>query len=52
LREGGLSAFGRFFLPQRMGRRGLDRRRPWAAGAMLFRALLEWTLRGVRVALR
>jgi len=52
LRGRGLSTFGRFFLPQRMGRRGLDRRRPWAAGAMLFRALLEWTLRGVRMALR
>ena len=52
LRESGLSAFGRFFLPQRMGRRGLDRRRPWAAGAMLFRALLERAMRGVRMALR
>lgn len=52
LRESGLSAFGRFFLPQRMWRRGLDRRRPWAAGAMLLRAVLEWTMRGVRTALR
>lgn len=52
LREGGLSAFGRFFLPQRMARRGLDRRRPWAAGRLLLKTMLGWTLRGIRTALR
>lgn len=52
VRERGLSTFGRFFLPQRMGRRGLDRRQPWAAGQVLIRAGLAWTLRGIRTALR
>ncbi|NNG25388.1 hypothetical protein [Telluria aromaticivorans] len=40
LRRGGLSAFGRFFLPQRMGRRGADRHRPLAMGSFLLRALV------------
>jgi len=52
MRAGGLSAFGRFFLPQRMGRRGLDRQRPWATGHVLLRAMLQWAARGVRAALR
>lgn len=52
LRDGGLSTFGRFFLPQRMARRGLDRRRPWTAGAVLTRAALAWALRAVRAARR
>jgi hypothetical protein len=52
MRPSGLSAFGRFFLPQRMGRRGLDRERPWATGTMLLRATLEWAARGIRTALR
>lgn len=52
LRESGLSAFGRFFLPQRMRRRGLDRRRPWAAGGMLLSTMLAWTMRGIKMALR
>jgi len=52
MRGGGLSAFGRFFLPQRMGRRGLDRQRPWAAGNVLLRSMLDWAARGIRAALR
>ena len=52
MRGSGLSAFGRFFLPQRMGRRGLDRQRPWAMGSVLLRAMLEWAMRGIRMALR
>lgn len=52
VRGSGLSAFGRFFLPQRMGRRGLDRQRPWAAGQVLARAAGEWIVRGLRAALR
>lgn len=51
-RASGLSAFGRFFLPQRMGRRGLDRERPWAAGKVLLRAGLGWAVRGLRAAVR
>lgn len=51
LRPGGLSAFARFFLPQRMARRGLDRRRPLAALAMLARDVLGRRLRRVRVVL-
>jgi hypothetical protein len=47
MREGSLSAFGRFFLPQRMGRRGLDRQRPWAMGGALLRATLAWARRAV-----
>lgn len=40
MRERGLSRFGRFFLPQRLARRGLDRRRPFLmSGAMLRIAL-------------
>lgn len=52
MRASGLSAFGRFFLPQRMGRRGLDRQRPWATGSVLLRATLEWAARGIRAVLR
>jgi len=51
-RRSGLSAFGRFFLPQRMGRRGLDRKRPFAASHVLARAAGEWIVRGLRAALR
>lgn len=51
-RKGGLSTFGRFFLPQRLGRRGLDRRRPWATGSILLRAWLAWVLRGLGAAQR
>lgn len=52
MRGSGLSAFGRFFLPQRMGWRGLDRKRPWTTGSVLLRAMLEWAARGIRTALR
>jgi hypothetical protein len=52
MRGAGLSAFGRFFLPQRMGRRGLDRQRPWAMGGALLRATLAWVKRGMRTAER
>jgi hypothetical protein len=52
MRPGGLSRFGRFFLPQRMARRGLDRRRPLAMGALLLRAVLARMLRQVGAALR
>ncbi len=44
LRRSGLSAFGRFFLPQRMGRRGADRHRPLAMGGFLLRALVRWII--------
>lgn len=52
MRGRGLSAFGRFFLPQRMGRRGLDRKRPWVSGSVLLRAMLVWAARGIRAAFR
>lgn len=52
LRAGGLSAFGRFFLPQRMGRRGLGRERPWITGKMLLRTALGWARRGVKAGAR
>jgi len=52
MRGSGLSAFGRFFLPQRMGRRGLDRQRPWATGSVLMRAMLKWAARRTRAAIR
>ncbi|MEW7849165.1 hypothetical protein AB2N08_10735 [Massilia aurea] len=52
MRERGLSTFGRFFLPQRMGRRGLDRQRPWAMGAALLRAALARARRGMHAAER
>lgn len=52
MRPEGLSRFGRFFLPQRMARRGLDRRRPLAMGGLLLRAVLARMLRQVGAALR
>lgn len=52
LRRSGLSAFGRFFLPQRMGRRGADRRRPLAMGGYLWRTLLGRMARQLQAALR
>jgi len=52
LRRSGLSRFGRFFLPQRMGRRGADRRRPLAMGGVLWRALLGRMARQLQAALR
>lgn len=52
MRGNGLSAFGRFFLPQRMGRRGLDRQRPWTTAQVLLRATALWAARGIRMALR
>ncbi|MCD2517298.1 hypothetical protein LQ564_13370 [Massilia sp. G4R7] len=52
LRRSGLSAFGRFFLPQRMARRGADRRRPLAMGGVLWRALLGRMARRLHAALR
>ena len=52
LRRSGLSTFGRFFLPQRMGRRGADRRRPLAMGGLLWRALLGRMARQLQAALR
>lgn len=51
VRRSGLSAFGRFFLPQRLGRRGLDRKRPWAASSVLLRTTLAWAVRRLRTAL-
>lgn len=51
MRGSGLSAFGRFFLPQRLARRGLDRQRPMATGGVLLRAMLGWATRGIRAAL-
>ena len=52
LRRSGLSTFGRFFLPQRMGRRGADRRRPLAMAGYLWRALLGKMGRQLQAALR
>ncbi|SFD62731.1 hypothetical protein [Massilia yuzhufengensis] len=52
LRRSGLSTFGRFFLPQRMGRRGADRRRPLAMGGYLWRALVGKVGRQLQAALR
>ena len=52
LRRSGLSSFGRFFLPQRMGRRGADRHRPLRMGGYLWRALLGRMARQLQAALR
>ena len=52
LRPGGLSAFARFFLPQRMAWRGLDRRRPFAMGRLMLRTVLARMAREIRAALR
>lgn len=52
LRRSGLSSFGRFFLPQRMGRRGADWRRPLRMGGYLWRALLARMARQLQAALR
>jgi hypothetical protein len=52
LRPGGLSAFARFFLPQRMARRGLDRRRPFAMGRLMLRTVLARMARGLQARLR
>lgn len=52
LRRSGLSTFGRFFLPQRMGRRGADRHRPLAMGGFLLRVLVGKMTRQVQAALR
>ena len=52
LRRSSLSTFGRFFLPQRMARRGADRRRPLAVGGVLWRALLGRLARQFQSALR
>lgn len=52
LRRSGLSTFGRFFLPQRMGRRGADRRRPLRMGGYLWRALVGRMARQLQAALR
>lgn len=47
VRAGGLSAFGRFFLPQRMARRGLGRERPWVTGRVLLQTALSVARRGL-----
>jgi hypothetical protein len=52
LGRSGLSAFGRFFLPQRMGRRGADWRRPLKMGGYLWRALRGRMARQLQAALR
>ncbi len=52
LRRSGLSTFGRFFLPQRMGGRGADRHRPLAMGGYLWRALVGRMARRLQAALR
>lgn len=52
MRGGGLSVFGRFFLPQRMGRRGLDRNRSWATLNVLLRSAIGWVFRKAATALR
>ena len=52
LRRSGLSTFGRFFLPQRMGRRGADRHRPLRMGGYLWRALVGKMARQLQAALR
>lgn len=52
LRPGGRSAFARFFLPQRMARRGLDRRRPLVMARLMLRTVLARMAREVRAALR
>ena len=52
LRRSGLSTFGRFFLPQRMGRRGADRHRPLRMGGYLWRALVGRMARQLQAALR
>lgn len=52
LRRSGLSTFGRFFLPQRMGRRGADRRRPLKMLRYLWRALTNRMARQLQAALR
>lgn len=52
LRRSGLSSFGRFFLPQRMGCRGADRHRPLAMGGFLLRVLVGKMMRQVQAAPR
>ncbi|MFC0251218.1 hypothetical protein [Massilia consociata] len=52
MRRSGLSSFGRFFLPQRMSRRGADRHRPLAMGGYLWRALMGRMARQLQAALR
>ncbi|VXB42911.1 hypothetical protein [Massilia sp. 9I] len=52
LRRSGLPVFGRFFLPQRMGRRGADRRSPLKMGGYLWRALVGRMARQLQAALR
>ena len=51
MRPHGLSAFGRFFLPQRLTLRGLDRQRPWAMGSALLRAAIRPVQRRIRALL-
>lgn len=48
VRASALSAFGRFFLPQRMARRGWDRQRPWEAVRVLLKGWMGWVARGMR----
>jgi len=52
MRARGLPTFGRFFLPQRLGQRGLDRQRPWATSITLMRAAFAWARRGMQTAVR
>ncbi|MEH6435365.1 hypothetical protein [Massilia sp. DD77] len=52
LRPGGLPAFARFFLPQRMTGRGLDRRRPLAMARLMLRTVFARMARQARVTLR
>jgi UDP-MurNAc hydroxylase len=49
---GALSAFSRFFLPQRMGRNGYDRRHPLVTGRYLVRNALARAARQLQAALR
>lgn len=51
LRRSGLSTFVRFFLFQRMGRRGADRRRPLMMARYLWRALANRVARRLRAVL-
>ncbi|MEM8511397.1 hypothetical protein RCH14_000688 [Massilia sp. MP_M2] len=47
----GVARFGRFFLPQRLCRRVLERQRPSTSNGALLRALLAWAWQAIRTQL-
>lgn len=51
MRAQGVSTFGRFFLPQRVCQRVLERQRPWILGGALLRETLIWAWRAIRTQL-